>query len=155
MYQLEVKRWLVQYYFPPSNGWKVFVHIDPMERAHGGLHKPDKAARACIAENALKRMGATTNAHPEFNRVDIVAIHPDHGIYIVEVEGKSSRQKEQAVYSALGQLMLRMQGEKQKFVLAVPDQPAWEKQIKKIPANIKRLMNLHSLLVSEQKVREE
>lgn len=30
MFQIEVKRWLVNYRFPPSNGWKVTVDIDSM-----------------------------------------------------------------------------------------------------------------------------
>ncbi len=93
MYQLEVKRWLIQHHFPPNNGWNVFVHIDPMERAHGGQHKPDKATRARIAENALKNIGATIGTHPRYGRTDIVAIHPDKETFIGEVEGDSSRQK--------------------------------------------------------------
>ncbi|MDP1780176.1 MAG: hypothetical protein Q8K73_07870, partial [Anaerolineales bacterium] len=104
MYQLEVKRWLVEYRFPPSEGWKVYVDIDSMERANGGQHKPDKKVHAEDAEKALVVLGVTIGSHPNYGRADIVAEHPKHGIYIVEVEGTSSRQKEQAVYSALGQL---------------------------------------------------
>ena len=40
-----------------------------------------------------------------------VAEHPVHGMWLVEVEGTSSRQGEQTVYSALGHLVLLMQDE--------------------------------------------
>jgi len=153
MYQLEVKQWLIRYSFPPSAGWVVRVDIDAMERAKGGQHKQGKAERARIAEAALLRMGVTIGAHPEFGRADIVANHPEHGLFVVEVEGDSSRQKEQALYSALGQLVLQMQGTKHGFVLAVPDEPAWEKQLLKVPRHARATLGLSCLLASEQGVR--
>ncbi len=153
MYQLEVKQWLVAHRFPPSEGWLVRVDIDAMERAKGGQHKPGKAERARVAESALLSMGATIGAHPEFGRVDIVAEHPKYGLFIVEVEGNSSRQKEQAVYSALGQLVLQMQGAKNNFLLAVPDEPLWEKQLLKIPQHARATLSLSCVLVSETGVR--
>jgi hypothetical protein len=154
VYQLEVKRWLVAYRFPPGEGWRVRVDIDAMERANGGQHASDKAARADVAERALVALGVSVGAHPTFGRADIVAEHKDHGVVVVEVEGTSSRQKEQAVYSALGQLVLQMQGEKHSFVLAVPDEPAWEKQLRKIPAHARSTLELSCVLVSEHGVRE-
>ena len=33
MYQLEVKRYLVEHQFPPTDGWEVTVDVDAMERA--------------------------------------------------------------------------------------------------------------------------
>ena len=33
MNQLEVKRWLMEHRFPPSEGWYLTVDIDAMERA--------------------------------------------------------------------------------------------------------------------------
>ena len=153
MYQLEVKQWLVAYRFSPSEGWRVRVDIDAMERAKGGQHKPGKAERARVAEAALLSMGANIGAHPEFGRADIVAEHPKHGLFVVEVEGNSSRQKEQAVYSALGQLVLQMQGIKHGFVLAVPDEAPWEKQLAKIPQHARATLGLTCVLVSEQGVR--
>ena len=154
VYQLEVKRWLVAYRFSPSAGWKVRVDIDAMERAKGGQHKPDKAKRARAAEDALVSMGATIGAHADFGRADIVAEHPKNGLFIVEVEGASSRQKEQAVYSALGQLVLQMHGRKHGFVLAVPDEASWEKQLQKIPSHARATLGLSCVLVSERGVRE-
>jgi hypothetical protein len=153
VYQLEVKQWLVSYRFPPSEGWRVCVDIDAMERAKGGQHKPEKAGCARVAEAALVGMGVTIGAHPEFGRADIVAEHPKHGLFVVEVEGNSSRQKEQAMYSALGQLLLQMQGTKHGFVLAVPDEPSWEKQLLKIPQHARAKLGLSCVLVSAQGVR--
>ena len=154
MYQLEVKRWLVAYRFPPTEGWNVRVDVDAMERAKGGQHKPGKVERAHFAESALLSMGATIGAHPEFGRADIVAEHPKRGLFIVEVEGTSSRQKEQAVYSALGQLILQMYSRTHGLVLAVPDEVSWEKQIQKIPEHARATLGLTCLLVSEHGVRE-
>jgi hypothetical protein len=129
MYRLEVKRWLVAHRFPPSDGWRVQVDIDAMERAKGGMHKPDKAARVAVAEAALVDMGVKIGAHVHYGRADIVAEHPQRGIFIVEVEGSSSRQREQALYSALGQLVLQMKGAEVAYVLAVPDDASWERQL--------------------------
>ena len=154
MYQLEVKQWLVAHRFPPSEGWLVCVDIDAMERAKGGQHKPGKAERARVAEDALLSMGVTIGAHPKFGRADIVAEHSKKGLFVVEVEGNSSWQKEQAVYSALGQLVLQMQGIQHGFALAVPDEPSWEMQLLKIPQHARRTLGLTCLLVSEQGVRE-
>lgn len=153
MYQLEVKRWLVEYRFPPRDGWRVQVDIDAMERANGGIHAADKAERALAAEAALRAMGVFVGGHIEHGRVDIVAEHPFHGCRLIEVEGTSSRQKEQAVYSALGQLVLSMGVGGNGYVLAVPDEPAWERQLRKIPERVKGLLELECLLVSPMGVR--
>jgi hypothetical protein len=153
VYQLEVKRWLVTHRFSPRKGWRVNVHVDPMER---GRHTP-KEARAKAAEAALVGMGVSIGRHHEFGRADVVAEHADHGVFIVEVEGTSARQKEQALYSALGQLVLRMQqGRKHRhhFVLAVPDEPAWETQVRKVPNHVRSTLTLSCVLVSEAGVRE-
>lgn len=153
MYQIEVKQWLVAYRFLPSKGWRVCVDIDAMERANGGQHKPGKAERARVAEAALLNMGVTIGAHPEFGRVDLVAEHPKNGLFVVEVEGESSRQREQAVYSALGQLVLQMKGTKHSFVLAVPDDVLWERQLLKIPQHARETLGLSCVLVSDRRVR--
>ena len=155
MYQLEVKRWLVTYRFPPSEGWIVHCDIDAMERANGGQHKPDKAERARIAEASLREMGVKIGPHPLFGRADIVAEHPSHGLFVVEVEGDSSRQKEQALYSALGQLVLQMDGSLHAFMLAVPDEPAWERQFLKISPYARSLLKMTCVLVSANGVRQD
>jgi hypothetical protein len=131
----------------------VFVDIDAMERAKGGQHKLGKAEKVAIAEAKLRSMGVTIGAHPKFGRADIVAEHLQHGICIVEVEGNSSRQKEQAMYSALGQLVLQMKGDIHSFMLAIPDEPQWEKQALKIPKHALSTFGLSCALVSPQGVR--
>ncbi len=130
------------------------VDIDAMERAKGGQHKPDKAKRARAAEAALVEMGVTIGVHAEFGRADVVAEHATKGSFIAEVEGTSSRQKEQALYSALGQLVLQMHGREHRFVVAVPDEASWEDQMRKIPTHARTTLGLSCVLVSERGVRE-
>ena len=100
MYQLEVKQWLVAYRFPPSEGWRVRVDIDAMERAKGGQHKPGKAERARVAEAALLSMGVTIGAHLEFGRADIVAEHPKNGLFVVEVAFEAEERLELVLFCA-------------------------------------------------------
>lgn len=156
MYQLEVKHYLVRHMFPPSDGWEVLVDVDAMERAKGPQHKSDKKERVTKAEAGLVELGASIGAHKELGRVDIYATHKDKGTFLIEVEGQSSKQKEQAMYSAIGQTILMMLSPDRNitYALAVPDLPEWERQLAKIPSRIKHILNLKCLLVSESGVRE-
>lgn len=148
MYQLEVKRWLVEQRFPPQDGWAVTVDVDAMERGNGGMHPADKAGRTAEAERRLVQLGVTIGSHPKYKRADIVAVHPNKGLWLVEVEGQSSRQKEQAMYSALGQLTLLSSGTGEHLLLAVPDELVWRTQLKKIPAYPRVALSLTCVLVS-------
>ena len=156
MYQLEVKYQLIRHLFLPSKGWDVLVDIDAMERAKGPQHKPDKKEKVEKAEAALIQLGAKVGAHKQYGRVDVSASHPNKGSYIIEVEGQSSKQKEQAMYSTIGQIILTMKAPRNNITygLAVPDMPEWEKQIRKIPEWVKSLLNLKCFLVSTNGVRE-
>jgi hypothetical protein len=156
MYQLEVKANLIAAAFPPSQGWTVFVDIDAMERCNGGTHPVGKRERVVLAEESLKTLGVRIGAHPDFGRADIVAMHLNHGTVVVEVEGTSSRQGEQAMYSALGQtvLMMRQGDAPLTYALAVPDESGWERHLRKIPQHIAKLLNLRLYLVAEGSVRE-
>jgi hypothetical protein len=69
MYQLEVKRWLVAYRFPVTDGWEVTVDIDSMERGAAGQHPPDKRAIATKCEAWLRGQGVLVVAHPLYGRV--------------------------------------------------------------------------------------
>lgn len=142
--------------FSPLHDWDVTVDIDAMERAKGPQHKPDKKDRVQHAEKALLELGTRIGVHPRYGRTDVVACHPDHGVFLIEVEGKSSRQKEQSLYSALGQTVLMMveNSDNITYALAVPDQREWEKQILKIPVRIKQILRLKCFLVSKGDVRE-
>jgi hypothetical protein len=156
MYQLEVKRYLIELMFNPSDGWKVIVDIDAMELAKGPQHKDGKKQRVMDAEKRLNELGVEIRVHPKYGRADVVASHPKKGTFLIEVEGKSSKQKEQAIYSALGQIVLLMNEDNNKvfYGLAVPDQPEWERQLKKVPRRVKELLSLRCILVSEENVRE-
>lgn len=154
LYQLEVKLALVRLSFPPAGGWKVHVAVDPMELGKGPQHKPDKAERAAIALSGLRDLGAQIDPHPLFGPVDVVADHQEHGLRLIEVEGQSSRQQEQALYSALGQIVLSMKFEAKhvRFGLAVPSTPQWIRQARKIPTNITKLLTLDLYLVDGNSV---
>ena len=155
MYQLEVKRWLVGYFFPAAEGWDVTVDIDSMERGEAGQHPPEKKAIAAECETWLRDQGVKIVKHPLYGRADLVATKEGRGTFVIEVEGDSSRQKEQAMYSALGQIVLSMRDVSPtiRYGLAVPDSMQWETQLKKIPNGVRELLNLDLLLVSETGVR--
>lgn len=131
------------------------VDVDAMERARGGEHPEGKKERVEVAEKKLVELGAEIGAHPIYGRTDVVAEHPERGIFLVEVEGTSSRQTEQAMYSALGQTVLLMNGDGEQYLLAVPDDPKWERQICKIPEYVRNRLSLSCALVSRSGVREE
>ena len=155
MYQLEVKRYLVQHQFPPADGWEVTVDVDPMELDQGGRQSADKQKRAACANQWLKDAGVTIGCDPEFGRVDLVARKPSASTVAVEIEGDSSRQKEQSLYSALGQVLLQMRPEPDlRYGLAVPDTTSWQKQIAKIPTHICNKLSLTLWLVGKTEVRE-
>ncbi len=155
MYQLEVKRWLVHHRFPAEGGWEVTVDVDAMERGDKGQQPVGKQAIALECELWLLSKGVKIVAHPIFGRVDLVAHKENSGTVLVEVEGDTSRQKEQAMYSALGQILLSMSHSSPEitYALAVPDDPTWEKQLRKVPDRIKELLGLQLLLVAETGVR--
>ena len=156
MYQLEVKRWLVAYRFPLSDGWDVTVDIDSMERGAAGQHPPDKRSIAADCETWLREQGVKIVAHPLYGRADLVAKKEGFGTVVVEVEGDSSRQREQSMYSALGQIVLSMRDPSTEvnYGLAFPDHGSWESQLNKIPSRIRELLRLRLFLVSSGGVRE-
>jgi hypothetical protein len=155
MYQLEVKRWLVFYKFPVQAGWDVTIDIDPMERGEKGEHPPDKQSVAADCEAWLRGQGVKIVAHPLYGRADLVARKKDVGSFLVEVEGDSSRQKEQAMYSALGQLVVSMHDPSpdMTYALAMPDSEKWAAQLGKVPSKVRELLRLKLWLVSEKGVR--
>jgi hypothetical protein len=85
-----------------------------------------------------------------------VAKKEGFGTFVIEVEGDSSRQKEQAMYSALGQIVLSMTDASPdvRYGLAVPDADAWAVQLRKVPLRVRELLRLQLLLVSKGGVRE-
>ena len=155
MYQLEVKRYLVEHQFPPNRGWDVTIDIDAMELAKGGSHPLGKQERARLARDWLRKAEVKIGSHPKFGRADLVASKPGAATVIIEVEGESSRQKEQAVYSAFGQIVILMRPDiKVRYGIAVPDTCSWERQMVKVPTHVRDLLSLTLYLVDETSVRE-
>ncbi len=155
MYQLEVKRFLVEHEFCPADGWQVTVHVDGMERAKGGSHSADKQVRVCCAEDWLRNAGVTIGTDPDFGAADLVASKQAAPTVVVEIEDDSSKQKEQALYSVLGQAVMLMKNDgKTRYGLAVPDTSEWERQLEKIPPHIRSQLSLTLWLVGEAGVRQ-
>ena len=155
IYQIEVKRYLVKHLFLPSDGWKVVVDIDAMERGISGQQPPGKREIAKRNEAYIREHGVRIGAHPVYKRADVVTIHPAKGTFVTEVEGRSSSQLEQKMYSALGQLLLAMTWFEDNLVyrIAAPGLPEWELQFEKFPPQVCRRLSLRRLLVSEEGVR--
>jgi hypothetical protein len=74
-------------------------------------------------------------AHHLYGRADLVAKKESLGTFVIEAEGESAKQKEQAMYSAFGQIVLSMHDPSSTITygLAVPDTVKWETQLNKIP----------------------
>lgn len=144
LFQLEVKLALVKAFFAPASGWQVSVHIDPMERANGGKHPPAKAARAAEAEAELRALGARVGTHDRYGKVDVVAEGPQGELRLIEVEGDSSKQAEESVYSCLGQVVVAMElvGPPTRYGIAVPNSARWLAQLSKIPTAVRELLSL-------------
>ena len=144
LYQLEVKLGLARFPFQPAAGWRLTMHVDPMERGMGGRHARGKVKRANQALRELRRLGVTIGTHTIFGPVDVVADHSSEPTHLIEVEGESGRQREQALYSSLGQLLLSMKIWNPSVVygIAVPDTREWWKQLQKIPLELTKRLRL-------------
>src|SRR5438034_5042037 len=144
LYQLEVKLGLARFPFQKAAGWRVTVHVDPMELGSGGKQSRGKAKRATEALHQLRSLGVTIGSHKLFGPVDVVAEHDRGALRLVEVEGESGRQREQALYSSLGQLLLSMKiwGDDIAYGIAVPDTREWWRQLEKIPLELTKRLHL-------------
>jgi hypothetical protein len=155
VYQIEVKRYLVEHRFSQNDGWHVTVDLDAMELGIGNQHPEGKRQIAERCKEQLRRQGVVLGTHPAYNRADVVAEHHDWGTIVFEVEGEASRQREQAMYSALGQTLLSMTRFENgiRYGVSVPDCTEWERQLKKIPNPVLERLDLCLLLVSADGVR--
>jgi len=144
LYQLEVKLGLARFPFQASAGWPLTMHVDPMERGVGGRHPKGKAKRANEALRQLRRLGVIIGTHKLFGPVDVVTEHPREGTRLIEVEGESGRQREQALYSSLGQLLLSIKiwNNDMAYGIAVPDTREWWQQLQKIPLELTKRLHL-------------
>ena len=120
------------------------MHVDPMERGVGGKHSRGKAKRASEALRQLRRLGVVIETHKLFGPVDVVAEHEHGATRLIEVEGESGRQREQALYSSLGQLLLSMKiwSDDVAYGVAVPDTREWWRQLQKIPLELTKRLRL-------------
>ncbi|MFC2018731.1 hypothetical protein ACFLU4_02080 [Chloroflexota bacterium] len=155
MYQIQVKRALVDFLFPIREGWQVTVNLDGMELGKGNQNSEAKYEIADKCKKWFESEGIVLGPHPKYRFADIVASKGTSETHIIEVEGESSKQSEQALYSALGQIIIQMDQNIDilKYGLAVPDDPKWEKHLKKIPIYIRGRLDLQLYLVSETGVR--
>ena len=131
MFQPEAKLEFVRRYCPPSDGWTVYVDIDPSERGRtGGVRKSVEARKrqarmttsGTKAVKELRTMGVTVGG-PRNEWVselglgfdlalgdrDVVAVRRvSKTLLVAEVEGESSGQPEQKLYKAIGQVVLSL-----------------------------------------------
>ncbi len=144
LYQLEVKLGLARFPFQASAGWRLTMHVDPMEKGVGGRHPRGKVKRANEALRQLRQLGVIIGTHDLFGPVDVVAQHPRKGTRLIEVEGESGGQREQALYSSLGQLLLSMKiwNENLAYGIAVPNTREWWRQLEKIPLELTKRLHL-------------
>lgn len=154
MYQVEVKKALVRHLFPPVDGWAVTIDLDAMEMGKGPQNSQEKRLVAERVRRWFEKNGVTLEAHKVFGRADIVASHRKRGTVVLEVEGDSSRQPEQAFYSALGQVVLSMRGFAGtiRYGIAVPDTQLWRRQLAKIPRAVRKRLRLELVFVSPRSV---
>ena len=87
--------------------------------------------------------------HKQFGQVDVVTDHEHGALRLIEVEGESGRQREQALYSSLGQLLLSMKlwSDEVGYGIAVPDTREWVRQVQKIPSDLNKRLHLWRYLV--------
>ena len=154
MYQIEVKRFLVEHTFPTANGWNVTIDVDAMEMGLGNQNPQEKRDAAAVCDAWLRANNVTIGAHAVHGRIDLAAERRGQH-FLIEVEGDSSRQKEQAFYSAIGQTLLLMTAEPNHttYGVAVPDSPQWQYQIDKLPAYVRGLLRMNLYLVRPDGVR--
>lgn len=148
MYKLEIKAVLISAKFLPANGWDVCVNIDGSER---GLRDPKKLARVEPAERIIRSAKVRVGRHSVFGAKDIVAEHPQLGTVVLKAIGISSRQPEQELYSALGQLILSMdqQNGTVTYVVAAPDESEWVEWMMRVPRPLRQALHLELWAVSD------
>ena len=154
MYQVEIKYQIISKLFNPKNGWTVHTDLDAMELGKGTQNNAEKRIVGEKYSSLLKSIGVLLKAHPEFGRADIVAQRNDK-TFIIEVEGLSNRQPDQALYSLLGQLLLKMKTNTEfyEYGIAVPYNSVLENQLSKIPLFVKNHLRLKYYIVGKDDIK--
>jgi hypothetical protein len=145
-YQIEVKRYLLDH---KIDLWDdVVVDIDAEELGKDDLFKKLQSDESIRCLNDF--IGVN-----EY-RTDIKATdRATKEKYFIEVEGFSSKQQDQAFYSALSQIILRIENNGvNKYGIAVPFTNSWIKQISKISTYIRSTLKIHLFLVDKNNVIE-
>jgi hypothetical protein len=149
LYELEVKLGLARSAFPAASGWRLTMHVDPMEKGKGGKHPLGKVKRVNAALRELRKLGVVIGTHKQFGPVDVVADHERGALRLIEVAGESGKQREQALYSSLAQVLLSMRlwSDDVGYGIAVPDTREWVRQVRKIPTDLTKRLHLWRYLV--------
>lgn len=155
LYQIEVKRYLAADFL--RKGWSPSVHLDPMEICRGGTHPEDKLQKAQNCLRWFQSNGVEINVDRDYGKADLVARKVNHQPWVIEVESKSSKLKSQALYSAMGQSIIRKYGDfpDARYGIAVPDTTGWKRELKRVPARLMKELRLTLFLVSSHRIREK
>lgn len=100
----------------------------------------------------IEKLGAEINSNSNLDRIGLIAEHRKFGTFYIEVVGKTKNLPELAIYSALGQLITKME-EKKAFLnsgIAAPDTIEWKKAFIKTPNFVRHRLNLSLYFVSEE-----
>ncbi|MGZ3714276.1 MAG: hypothetical protein ACXVA4_02555 [Ktedonobacterales bacterium] len=129
MFQPRIKLEFITRYCPPSDGWDVFLDIDPSEEGRTGgsrLHEASIQRQQKMIEDAVLvrkslaalgvHVGSRARSWKAVYNLRVPYVHGDRDIFavnesqrriiVVEVEGDSSGQPESKVYRAVGQAVV-------------------------------------------------
>ncbi len=138
----------------PADGWAVVVNFDVQERGKGNRPSLEKQATYAAVQDALLSDGATIGRDRDYATADLVARHArKRELWIVEVEGHSTGQPGDKVYSAVGQLLTRMRaGSGAKYGLAVHAE--LRTTALKIPTQVRKLLDITIFVVAADRIEE-
>ena len=172
MFQPKVKLEFVRRYLNPSDGWRVFVDIDPSEEGRtGSWPTPKSRARRDVMQETAASVridftelgvtvgGSRKNWFIDYNLPfvegdrDIIAFQPRNRLLVIaEIEGVSSGQPEQKLYKAVGQIVV---------AASTPSIPEWNRTLvlvvygHKIAAHLQKVTALEQLGVSAVAIEDD
>lgn len=147
-YQIEIKKYLVNHKRKHKLWKDIIVDIDAEEVGKDDSLKKSQSDECVLHLNAFK---GVNEYRTDIKATDILTKKN----YYIEVEGFSSKQQEQAFYSALSQIILRMKNKSDNiYGIAVPNTESWIKQVSKISKYIRSILNIHLFLVDKKDVIE-
>ena len=96
MYQIEVKRFLVEHTFPTADGWNVTIDVDAMEMGLGNQNPQEKRDIAAECDAWLRANDVTIGAHEIHGRIDLAAERNGQH-YLIEVDYMSGGCKKRSM----------------------------------------------------------